>query len=226
MPRRALRALVARVLVATLLATRVVSGCTVDADCGLLGDCVGGACVCDAGWVGSTCATLDLVPAPVDSGLRQRNSSNWCGAILRDPTDATLFHSLNADFGGCANGLGIWLVGSRVIRSTARGSPLGPYTPAWGSDGGAEVVVAAEAHNPQAVRAPDGTYLLFDSYAGPDADCPLEANYTTCHGLPGGGMCTPKMSRTGGPGWIVFHAAPAPTGPWVAINATIDYPCL
>ena len=29
-----------------------------------------------------------------------------------------------------------------------------------------EVAVAGEAHNPQAVRAPDGTFLLMDSYNG------------------------------------------------------------
>ena len=217
---RALSALLGAAL-ALALAARA-GACATDADCGLLGDCVAGACACDAGWTGATCASLALAPAPPDSGLRQSNSSNWCGTILRDPADAGLFHMLNADFGGCAAGLNIWLTGSRVIRSTSRGSPLGPFTPAWGA-GGAEVAVAAEAHNPQAIVAPDGTHLLFDSYAGPDAGCPLEANYSDCHAT--GGMCAPKMPNGGGPGRFVFHAAPGPAGPWAPVTAAIDYPC-
>lgn len=196
------------------------AACSTDADCEHLGVCTAGACACDAGWVGQTCGTLDLVPSPPDSGLRQANSSNWCGTILRDEANASLFHSYNADFGGCANGLNIWLSGSRVIHATAS-SAVGPYTPVW-ADGGAEVAVAAEAHNPQAVRAPDGSYLLFDSYGGPDAGCPLTANYTTCGGS---GTCAPKMPSGGGVGWWVYHRASSPAGPWAPVNVTVDFPC-
>jgi hypothetical protein len=109
--------------------------------------------------------------------------------------------------------------GSRVIHSTAR-DPIGPYTPLW-VDGDAEVAVSAQAHNPQAIRAPDGTYLLMDSYNGPDAGCALQANYSTCAALPGGGMCKPKMPRNGGVGWWVFHASASPAGPWTPVNVTM-----
>ena len=204
-----------------LLAAAAAAACSVDEDCGLLGDCVAGACACDAGWVGATCASLDLLPAPRDSGLRQTNSSNWCGTILRDESDPQLFHSYHADFGGCANGLAIWLTGSRVIHATSRGSAVGPYTPAW-SDGSAEVAVAAEAHNPQAIRAPDGTFLLMDSYDGPDAGCPLEANYTTCTGK---SMCAPKMPRNGGLGNFTFHFSSSASGPWSPVTVAMDFPC-
>ena len=192
-----------------------------DSDCGLLGDCVASSCVCDAGWVGPTCASLDLAPAPVDSGLRQSNSSNWCGTVLEDEGTPGLFHSYNADFGGCRSGLNIWETGSRVIRSTAS-SPIGPFTPAWGA-GGAEVAVSAQAHNPQATRAPDGTYILMDSYGGPDAGCPNQANYSNCHSV--GGMCAPKMSPVGGVAWWVFHTASSASGPWVPRNVSVDFPC-
>ena len=102
---------------AALLALQAAfaGACSSAADCGLLGECVSSACVCDPGWTGPACASLDLLPAPVDAGLRQSNSSNWCGTLLRDEEDASLFHSYNADFGGCRNGLSIWLTGSRVI---------------------------------------------------------------------------------------------------------------
>eukprot|EP00038_Savillea_parva_P003699 m.129121 g.129121 ORF g.129121 m.129121 type:complete len:561 (-) comp11252_c0_seq14:899-2581(-) len=116
--------------------------CLSDLDCGLLGTCTNGACRCFRGYRGSTCAELDLVPAPPTAGLRQQgNRSNWCGTILQDATDATLWHMYNSDFAGC--GLGIWITGSRVIHTTSHGSPLGPYTPTG------EVAVAGEAHNPQ-----------------------------------------------------------------------------
>jgi hypothetical protein len=192
--------------------------CSTDDDCGLLGDCVSQICQCDAGWEGSNCSSLKLLPAPVDSGLRQHNSSNWCGTVLSD--DNVTFHSYNADFGGCANGLNIWLTGSRVIHSTST-SPLGPFTPTYNSDD--LVAISAEAHNPQAIRAPDGTYILMDSYGGPDARCPLEANYSTCHGV--GQNCPPKMPMNGGIGWWVFHIATSPAGPWKAQNVSVDFPC-
>ena len=209
-----------------LLACALVSqhsalACTTDKDCGLLGDCISGVCACDPGWVGATCSTLDLLPAPTNAGLRQTNSSNWCGTVLRDETDADLYHGYFADFGGCANGLNIWLTGSRVIHATSSPSPAGPYTPVW-QDGQAEVAVSAEAHNPQAIRAPDGTYLLLDSYDGPDANCPLEANYTTCKG---GSSCRPKMPANGGLAWFIFHYSTSPTGPWLKVNTSMDYPC-
>ena len=202
------------------LALPFAGACSTAADCGLLGECVSSACVCDPGWTGPTCASLDLLPAPVDAGLRQANSSNWCGTLLRDEEDASLFHSYNADFGGCRNGLSIWLTGSRVIHSTGR-SPVGPFTPQW-AEGGAEVAVAGEAHNPQAIRAPDGTYLLFDSYAGPDAGCPLEANYSTCKST--GPACS-HVPKNGGPGVFTFHASSSPAGPWAPVNVSMDYPC-
>lgn len=113
-----------------------------------------GACACFKGYTGANCAVLDLVPAPVNAGLRQQgNHSNWCGAILQDEKDSNLWHMYNSDFAGC--GLGIWITGSRVIHTTSN-NPVGPYTPTG------EVAVAGEAHNPQAIRSPDGTYLLMD----------------------------------------------------------------
>lgn len=222
MPRNAPRVTLAVALTLALLA-RGASACVSSADCSHLGECSAssGLCICDAGWAGATCASLDLLPAPVDSGLRQSNSSNWCGALVRDPADASLLHLLSADFGGCAGGLSIWLTGSRVIHATAS-SPLGPFAPAWAA-GDAEVAVRGEAHNPQVSRQPDGTYVLFDSYGGPDAGCPLEANYTTCRAT--GPSCAPKMPPGGGPGEITFHTAATPAGPWAPVTAPIDYPC-
>ena len=84
--------------------------CACDGDCGLLGACKAGACACYEGYTGAHCATLDLLPAPPDAGLRQSgNKSNWCGTVLVDEKDKDLFHMYNSDFADC--GLGIWETG-------------------------------------------------------------------------------------------------------------------
>ena len=186
--------------------------CSSSRDCGYLGDCVADRCVCDAGWGGVGCASLLLAPAPPDAGLRQARSSSWCGTVLPGPGTSS-WTMLSADMSNCT--LDVWLSGSQVIIATGA-SPLGPFTPT-----GARAI-AAEAHNPQAVRAPDGSYLLFDSYGGPDAGCPGTANLTSCAG---GRMCRPKMPAAGGAAPFFFHTAPAPTGPWSPHATTVDYPC-
>jgi hypothetical protein len=67
--------------------------CTEEWHCSLTGRCnsSSGQCVCDPGWKGPQCATLDLLPAAplsaragyqqVDDGL---NTSSWGGAVVRD----------------------------------------------------------------------------------------------------------------------------------------------
>jgi hypothetical protein len=216
-------------LLAVAVDASAASGsCATDLDCGLLGRCERGVgCRCFPGYTGDTCAELDLVPAPPNAGLRQQgNRSNWCGTILQDPAEPDLWHMYNSDFADC--GLGIWLTGSRVIHTISRGSPLGPYTPTG------EVAVAGEAHNPQAIRAPDGTYLLMDSYNGPDAGCRTYMNYTTCtpkgctSGHGGNCSCAPKMphrSVDGGPGNFTYHISKSAAGPWAPITVQMEYPC-
>eukprot|EP00035_Acanthoeca_spectabilis_P000852 m.75931 g.75931 ORF g.75931 m.75931 type:complete len:399 (-) comp10470_c0_seq1:206-1402(-) len=219
-----MRGVVALVLVWVSLA----DGCSVDLDCGLLGTCSDSTCHCYRGYTGPSCASLDLAPAPRNAGLRQQgNRSNWCGTILQDATDADLWHMYNSDFADC--GLGIWITGSRVIHTTSHGSPLGPYTPTG------QIAVAAEAHNPQAIQAPDGTYLLMDSYNGPDAGCPTYIDYETCKpvgcksGYAGGNCsCKPKMPHNGpkgGSGNFTYHISKSAAGPWSPITVGMEYPC-
>ena len=217
--------LVTRVLGASSLAA---AACSSARDCGLLGTCTSGRCTCFKGYRGDTCAELDLVPAPLGAGLRQHgNRSNWCGTILQDDKQADLWHMYNSDFAGC--GLGIWITGSRVIHTASKGSPLGPFVPTG------KVAVAGEAHNPQAVKAPDGTYILMDSYNGPDAGCATKIDYATCKpvgcktGFHGGTcMCPPKMlhhGKNGSVGNFTFHTSKSAAGPWAPITVSMDYPC-
>lgn len=183
--------------------------CSSEQDCNHLGRCESDRCVCSPGWTGITCTTLDLQPTPPRAGLRQGNSSNWCGTLSADPTDPGLFHMWSSDMHGCS--LQIWGSGSQILHAVAR-DPLGPYT-------AAEVAVAAEAHNPQLIRAPDGTLLLMDSYGGPQAGCPNTCDYANCHA---GSMCPGKGP---GEGNFTFHVATLPQGPWRPHTVRMPYPC-
>ena len=64
-------------------AGKLVAVCSSELDCGLNGDCIGGACACDAAWRGATCTELNLVPlAPdaVESGAYRHGSSTSVSA--------------------------------------------------------------------------------------------------------------------------------------------------
>ena len=184
---------IVKVLVFIASCEAVVS-CSNATDCSLLGDCINAVCECIPGWTGQSCTELDLLPAPRNAGLRQKNSSNWCGTI--HPDTSGLWHMWSSDMHGC--GLNIWLSGSQIIHAVAS-SPIGPYSPIG-------VAVHAEAHNPQLVRAPDGSFLLMDSYGGPDAGCPGTCNYSTCTGGPACGSKGPGL------GTYTFHASNSTDG--------------
>jgi hypothetical protein len=209
-----LKSLVVPLVLAATLSPPSSASCVTDEDCGLLGDCINSDCVCDPGWVGPNCLSLDLQPSPVNAGFRQTTSDNWCGTITPDPVNSSLFHMFSSDFGGC--GLEMWTSGSRILHTTAVGSPLGPYSPM-------EVAVYAEAHNPQLIRVPnEETYLIFDSYGGPDGGCPMTGNYTGCKTGP---LCAEKGTVPGAVSSLTIHFASSPSGPWQAHNASIIFPC-
>lgn len=187
---------------ATALAMTIpfMDACTVDEDCELNGVCVDGAgCSCDPGWTGDTCGMLDLVPAPSGAGLRQEDWSTWCGTVAQDPESGefNMFSSEMGDHGS----LSVWKDHSQIIRATST-SAVGPYTPVKNSTGGQEVVVHQQAHNPMLIQAPDGTYLLYDSYAGEGFRC-VDA----------------------GPGVFYYHTSPSLQGPWTLRTMNITYAC-
>lgn len=126
------------------------SACVVDDDCQLNGVCTAGACVCDAPWAGAACTALQFAPASRAAGLNRSAASSWGGSVVFNPADG-LFHMHAADMAiGC--GLGVWGTGSRVVHATAAALD-GTFV----ADGYA---TSAEVHNPHAVLAPDGTWLL------------------------------------------------------------------
>ena len=96
---------------------------------------------------------LDFLPAATLDHQLYCNASlqTWGGNVLED--DDGRFHLYAAGFGTGDCGLAEWLTNSDVIHAVS-GSPDGPFryrdtaVPLWG-------------HNPQAIRAPDGKWLIY-----------------------------------------------------------------
>lgn len=154
------------------LATLFIPDCLNDGDCNLNGICSWkrGACICDAGWRGSDCGELDLLPAARDSGynLTALGTSSWGGRIIRDPGGDKIFHLIMAEFtNGC--GLDHWSPYSRIIRAESLTGPAGPYH-------FATEVVGTFSHNPTVVySSADQLYLLYYigcEYSPPDVCSP------------------------------------------------------
>ena len=110
---------------------------------------------------------LDLLPAPLPEmqAFRSASLASWGGSPIADETtkdglaDVT-YHLFNAVFSGNA-GLKGWQSHSEVLHSVAH-SPAGPYHPTHDGPHKDGIVLPVQAHNPQIVRATDGTYLLFN----------------------------------------------------------------
>jgi hypothetical protein len=146
------------------------AACRSAADCAYSGSCSSaGRCSCGAGWTGTNCTELHLLPArSADAaGLRRRSSSSWGGSVVLDPTSGqyTMFFS---DFEGHC-GLDSWQRNSRIGVATSA-TPLGPFSPL-----DAEPPLGAFAHNPTVHGpAPDGSWLIFHIGDG----------HATAHGPP------------------------------------------
>ena len=133
--------------------------CTDDADCSYNGVCrADHVCSCSPQWEGESCAKLRLLPASKQAGFHsphipgpEVNVSSWGGSILLDDETNT-WHMYSAEMiNDC--GIGAWEPNSRVVHATSK-TYQGPYTKQ-------EVVVAPFAHEPNAVRSPDGDWVIY-----------------------------------------------------------------
>ena len=98
---------------ALLLSGGAAVGCpgvtTADEECEMNGRLEGSSCVCNAGWSGRRCGTLDLLPASPDAGFVPRGSdganswSSWGGSVVRGADGQ--WHMLSAQM---TNGCGIF----------------------------------------------------------------------------------------------------------------------
>ena len=132
--------------------------CAVDLDCSLNGVCNNGACVCDPGWTGATCSTLDLLPARRANGYKVKGQSSWGGSIVKGGNGT--FHMFVEEIvNGC--GLNTYARNMRIAHAVSEtGRADGPYRPA-------NLVTNYSASTPHAVRDPaSGDWLIFGTGCG------------------------------------------------------------
>lgn len=194
----------------------IQSACTTNYDCELNGVCAKGICDCNPGWTGTYCGQLNLVPGPLEVGLQQPNTSTWCGTIGVNNSGRYQYHMFASEMSGnCSLGQA-WRKGSQIVHAVSSNSLVGPYSRILGSSG---IAIPIEAHNPQIIQAPDKTWLLFDSYAGPDSGCHTGFTPTTCSG---GNPCPCNPM---GLGSYTFHYSKSLDGGWSPYTVNLSYPC-
>lgn len=195
-------------------------------NCSLAGECKDGVCVCDKPWTGSDCSQLSFKPAPISScgkacayhAMDEKNTS-WGGSVIKGE-DGKYYMATAEMANGC--GLGSWTTNSQVAMAVAS-TPEGPYVKQ-------QVVVPPWSHNPQIVRAIDGTFLIFTlgngtshgqmkhcSKSGHLAAAPEHYTSTeeeAAREVRGRGSSNKSVGFT-------IHYAKSLKGPWNAWNATI-----
>lgn len=177
--------------------------CSTAVDCSYAGACVAGACVCEQGFMGATCAALNnATRVPVHSGFRLDAYHVWGSQVVYDRSDgvytmAASIYPVELPF------LQSWLYVAQICTATSR-TPLGPYTmgdivlPYGAADAWDRSVM-----NPKLLRAPlGGPWLLFftgSSYSGPTpgGSVPLPTNQTLAQASQRVGLAT--APRPGGP---------------------------
>ena len=114
---------------AALAVADAIATCTDDFSCSYNGACsAAGACLCDAGWQGTACEQLRLLPPTNGSGLDQLHGPNatstWGGAVLRG--DDGTYHMWASEMSRSC-GIHRWLSNSVIVHATAP-RPHGPFT--------------------------------------------------------------------------------------------------
>eukprot|EP01063_Lacrimia_lanifica_P007813 TRINITY_DN1501_c0_g1_i1.p1 TRINITY_DN1501_c0_g1~~TRINITY_DN1501_c0_g1_i1.p1 ORF type:complete len:424 (+),score=136.29 TRINITY_DN1501_c0_g1_i1:66-1337(+) len=155
--------------------------CKTDMDCSLNGECVNNLCVCDPGWTTRPaglknatlpgCGYLDFLPAAKNDcggacvyaggGV---NKVSWGGSVLPDGNGG--YNMFVAEMvNNCS--LSNYGTNSQVVLATSQ-SPNGPFERQ-------KVILPPFAHNPEAIRASDGTWVLYTLGTGvatkPIKDC-------------------------------------------------------
>jgi hypothetical protein len=198
----------------TRAAAEAGSTCATEFDCSLNGACVAGVCRCVSFWSGADCSRVSLgaVPAATLGALQPAaDASHWCASALADGNGTWHVYSALMDL-RC--GLNSWQRNSVITHATGP-SPVGPFS--------SETIVQSYfSHNPKALRANDGTWLIFHIGCGsgtsPITTC---TNGTTPVAAAGGGAAAGAAAVCDDYGTNVL-SGPSPTGPWTA--ATVISP--
>eukprot|EP01063_Lacrimia_lanifica_P028794 TRINITY_DN4273_c1_g1_i5.p1 TRINITY_DN4273_c1_g1~~TRINITY_DN4273_c1_g1_i5.p1 ORF type:complete len:430 (+),score=102.83 TRINITY_DN4273_c1_g1_i5:48-1337(+) len=211
------------------------AACKSDWDCSLNGVCGGdGFCVCDDGWTtlpfgvnGSWapgCGYLDFLPSPVnDCGpgcvyhASPGNSVSWGGSVIQTENGTWAMYAAEM-MNNCQ--LSTWQTNSQVALATSD-SPTSQFT-------FTSVVVDPWAHNPEVLRAQDGTYVLYTLGEGvqwPWAPKPVQDCRKGAAGEDRAGAQEPfPLRRDPSTGYhnFVLHHSDSYDGPWTPMNLTIQ----
>jgi hypothetical protein len=149
-------------------------------------------------------ATVAVAYPPPDDF---NTTTSWGGSVVK--AEDGLYHMFAAEMlNSC--GMTTWSTNS-IIRHGVSSSPVGPFSRK-------EVVMPAFAHNPTAIRAPDGTYLIYHIGCGdggpgyaPCTDCAGGYSGKQCPGPGEQNGCTRNTTN------ILFSASL--NGPWQQLNA-------
>ncbi len=212
--------------------------CRTDEDCSLNGVCTSGTCHCDPGWTtlpfgGPWCGFLDFLPSPIskcgpacafhggEGGIDVATTS-WGGSVIGPSQNADGKYWMFAAEMAQHCTLGQWTTNSQVVTAVSD-TPLGPFVRQ-------AIAIPPWSHNPEAIRTPDGTYVIFT--LGPGKGLTHEKNCTKDGAVPlvvdgqqrlehrvlsdGKGQTPPR-------GLVNFtvHSAPNPRGPWTATTMQV-----
>jgi len=166
---------------ASLISFTACAPCVSSLDCSLNGECSSGTCICDPGWSGPSCGNLTLTETDPTLGHAWSNGSWSWGGLPLQANDGT-WHLFYSQFErGC--GLYDWSTNSRIVHAVSP-SPTGPFVDV-------DVVEPAFSHNAQAMRARDGTWVVW--YIG----CGQGEAVRDCGGSPADAL--PLAPRTSPP---------------------------
>lgn len=137
--------------VAQVTRNMIPGSCKTELDCGLLGECVSGQCVCDPGFTSPNCVQFDLLPSKQASieGFDDSNYPTWCTRVIYADGEWHMISSYIKN--KCA--LYDYATNGAFLRATAP-HPLGPFV-------FKEEVVPPFHHGAHVERGLDGSYLIF-----------------------------------------------------------------
>eukprot|EP01062_Namystynia_karyoxenos_P040429 TRINITY_DN29489_c4_g1_i1.p1 TRINITY_DN29489_c4_g1~~TRINITY_DN29489_c4_g1_i1.p1 ORF type:complete len:443 (+),score=86.05 TRINITY_DN29489_c4_g1_i1:89-1330(+) len=184
-------------------------GCSSHADCFHNGECTtAGECRCELPWSGPQCSVLLRLPADPAAGFHSphddgapRNVSSWGGSVLKG--DDGKYHMFAAEMVQSC-GIEWWEPNSQVVHAVSE-TAAGPYR--------RESVVAVPfAHEPTAMRAPTGEWVVLMTMRHPSQWAPVDCDTPQPPPPPpppGPRPCYPPPARHTYMVW-----SDSPYGPW------------
>ena len=126
-----------------------------ETDCALNGICKGGSCACDPGWQGEKCNQLKLKPPDrlEPHGYYNGSMPTWGGDVIYENGIYHAFVTAKGYNTPPLDEADHYMCNTAIVRLEGR-SPAGPFT-------FAEVVLPVFHHEAHAIRAPDGTLLIY-----------------------------------------------------------------